>query len=452
MDVIIKDFQCIQKVTLNVQGLTILQGDSNQGKSSILKGIYAATHNRFTPQQIRYGTDQATVKLRWDKNDTVLSVVRKEKGSPLMALGEHQFSKLGRSVPPEVDAWSNLGSVDVGGENYSLNFFMQFQPPLLKDFSQKRIMEMLSASQAMDDLTTVSSYLATKKQQNTGAFKATDSLIAEVKAQMSINHMAQDELRDVPALKETFEQFQKNLATQEQYQQYSKLTQRLQFTSTRANKVEALLSCMNKIAVFIQHKSQILGLLKSVRDRSVLSQRLKVNTIFEEKCSLLLYGLYTSKLSEMGQRFSKIKTAANTLDSSKLFIESREQTKQFLNLLKQRNLINSKIEEKSHLHGKMSQLFSKIDEIKSLNLYKSEVQFYLKIVYSYTGDRDRLRELGRLLSEDVCPYCGGELKVCKSSEARPPMGDIEPHGGNYMVPISSDELRPEAMEDFSNQS
>ena len=60
---IVRNYLAVKEVKLNVKGLTTLTGDSNSGKSSTLKAIDAACHNRFMSGQVRWGEDKIVVKI-----------------------------------------------------------------------------------------------------------------------------------------------------------------------------------------------------------------------------------------------------------------------------------------------------------------------------------------------------------------------------------------------------
>ena len=47
INTIVRNFQSVKEAKINISGLTVLRGESNAGKSSYLKALYAATHNRF---------------------------------------------------------------------------------------------------------------------------------------------------------------------------------------------------------------------------------------------------------------------------------------------------------------------------------------------------------------------------------------------------------------------
>jgi len=174
---IIKDFQCLKKVSLNIEGLTLVRGDSSEGKTACLRAIYASTLNRFRTDQVRYGESHISVKYRWDKDSPVVSVLRKPEGSPLMEFKGVKYDKLGRSVPSPIDDYNNLGILKVGEDIFPLNFSLQFQKPLLLEFSQKKVMQLLSSSKGIDDWNKAHSELAICREQNRGAFKTVSSML-----------------------------------------------------------------------------------------------------------------------------------------------------------------------------------------------------------------------------------------------------------------------------------
>ena len=183
---IIKNFQADKEVKLETHGLTIIKGISSSGKSSSLKAIQAAVTNRFGSQQVRFGETHADVAIRWDKEGPILRVQRyAEGGSPIMSLNKKTYSKLNRNLPIEVESYNNLGIVSIGSDKFYLNFISQFQPPLLINFSHKKVMEILSASKGVDDYNIVSKRMATLRLLNRGKFQSTDTLISNKKEQLS---------------------------------------------------------------------------------------------------------------------------------------------------------------------------------------------------------------------------------------------------------------------------
>lgn len=182
---VVKDFLAAKEVKFTVKGFTLIKGESSSGKSSSFKAIYAACTNSFSPAQVRFGTDEAIVKMRFGFNEPVFTAVRKRRGSPTMTFNGQEYSRMNRAVPEEIEKYLNLGFIQAGSEKYSLNFFTQFQPPLLHTFSQKRIAEILSNSAALDDYNAIMKEMSRRREQLKGAFSSIDNLMSDIKVRTS---------------------------------------------------------------------------------------------------------------------------------------------------------------------------------------------------------------------------------------------------------------------------
>ena len=181
----IRNFQSIKEANISVDGFTILVGESSQGKSACLRAINAACNNKFKQNFLRYGADTIKVAVSYDENPNQLIVTKTKKESPTYELGDLVFQKLNRTVPNEVNEFNSFGVIDYFEQKYPLNYFSQFAKPLLLEFSQKRILEILSSSKAYDDMNIASTNLNKHKEQNNGAFKQLSSMLSDNKNQLS---------------------------------------------------------------------------------------------------------------------------------------------------------------------------------------------------------------------------------------------------------------------------
>ena len=206
----VKNFQSISDADITVDGFTILVGESSQGKSACLRAVNAACNNKFKQGFLKYGTDSMTIGITYSDEPYSLVVRKTKKESPEYELGELVFQKLNRTVPPEIEAFNNFGSIDSYEQKYPLNFFTQFSKPLLLEFSQKRILEILSSSKAFDDMNEANSKLNKKKEQNNGAFKQVSSMINDNKKQLSeYNEQEQAIREDIKTLTDRFDALKK---------------------------------------------------------------------------------------------------------------------------------------------------------------------------------------------------------------------------------------------------
>lgn len=181
----VKNFQSITDADITVDGFTIIVGESSQGKSACLRAVNAACYNKFKQGFLKHGADMLTIGITHGDEPYSLVVRKTKKESPEYELGELVFQKLNRTVPPEVEAYNNFGSIDNYESKYPLNFFSQFSKPLLLEFSQKRVLEILSSSKAFDDMNDAQTKINKRKEQNNGAFKTVSAMISDNKHQLS---------------------------------------------------------------------------------------------------------------------------------------------------------------------------------------------------------------------------------------------------------------------------
>lgn len=185
MQVKVSNFQSIEDVRLNVSGFTLLVGESSQGKSATFRALQAAVSNRFRAGQVRNGTESAEIGIKFSDEEPVLKVVKPKDGSASMKLGDVVYSKLARTVPSEVSDLCNMESLTSDRDAYSLNFHPQFEEPMLLAFSQQKVMELLSASEALDDLNLCKGALSDRRSENKGAFASLDAILGRLKEQYS---------------------------------------------------------------------------------------------------------------------------------------------------------------------------------------------------------------------------------------------------------------------------
>lgn len=187
----VKNYQAARDVTLDISGLTVLKGNSNAGKSSVLKAIYSATHNRFRRGCVTWNEDSCVVLIQYEGESKVLRVERSALGaSPRVRLGSKkegylQFSKMNRDLPQEVQSYNKFGYVQITPqEKLSLNFSTQFSPPLMVKFSNKRIVEILSYSKATQEAQKAKKWIDERASFLRGQFSALDSALASTKHQL----------------------------------------------------------------------------------------------------------------------------------------------------------------------------------------------------------------------------------------------------------------------------
>lgn len=68
----VKNFQSLRDASLTIQGLTVVTGTNNSGKSALFRAIHGAFQNARGSDFVRNGTTHASVELTFDDGQTIL--------------------------------------------------------------------------------------------------------------------------------------------------------------------------------------------------------------------------------------------------------------------------------------------------------------------------------------------------------------------------------------------
>lgn len=96
----VRNFQSIEDATLIIDGLTVVTGTNNAGKSAFFRAIRGAFTNSRGYAFVRYGTKFATVDIEDLENGNKLTW-KKGKGVNSYTINGKEYPKVGHGVPPE---------------------------------------------------------------------------------------------------------------------------------------------------------------------------------------------------------------------------------------------------------------------------------------------------------------------------------------------------------------
>lgn len=131
-EVTIKNFQSIKKVSFKIEGLTVIVGKNNIGKSAVIRAVEAALTNQTGSAFIRKGENSTEVTIKrndleieWNKDITTASYKIKIPGEK-----PKTFSKLKGAIPkPIVDA--GIDKMEIGDQKVFPLVASQFDPLFL---------------------------------------------------------------------------------------------------------------------------------------------------------------------------------------------------------------------------------------------------------------------------------------------------------------------------------
>lgn len=379
---VVRNFLAAKEVKFSIRGFTILKGESSSGKSSSLKALYAACTNTFSPSQVRWHSDAATIKIRFKENEPILTVVRTRKGSPTMQFNGKEYSKIARSVPKEIEDYLNIGFIQVGNEKYCLNFFTQFQPPLLHVFSQRRIAEILSSSAALDDYNAVTKSLANRREQLKGSFNSIDTLMTEIKERIQPNKIRIDKEKSL----------QESLT--EAYKEY-----------LSAESAEGQIKGLVLQSVYFSRKSLLITQRRRLKDAYVeLEVVMDASEGLESlKSQIVSYNKAKSRLSLN----KTLQSSYDDLYKTCSIVDFLTGAKHSIKTIEKTRAGFSKTKTKISLYLRAE---DKLDELSKISGERYELKEFQLKVSRLKDLKERIKFNKQLVGSDVCPYCGSKTE------------------------------------------
>lgn len=163
MNIKINNFQIIKEASIDLlSGVTIVVGQSNNGKTSILRALDVVLYpDKFYKYFITSGRDQSSIQMT------------SERGTLLLSLGRSKAKELhidGERVPLDVGKkWIRdtfgLKTIKVGTESYDVNVWRQMDRPFLMQTSPQALFDFFSTASHQDGLQKAESIIEQDKKK-----------------------------------------------------------------------------------------------------------------------------------------------------------------------------------------------------------------------------------------------------------------------------------------------
>lgn len=129
MKVRIQNYQSLEDVTLEVQGLTVLTGPNNSGKSAVIRALSGVFQNTAGSHFVRFGQPHTSVHVSFGESDNILW----EKGAKVNKydVNGKVLDKVGLRVVPEEVTNYGIFPLEVAGKDIWPQFAPQFDPLFL---------------------------------------------------------------------------------------------------------------------------------------------------------------------------------------------------------------------------------------------------------------------------------------------------------------------------------
>jgi exonuclease SbcC len=106
----VQNFQSVEDATIVIDGLTVITGTNNSGKTAVMRAIRGVFTNAPAGPLVRHGCAHLSVTLTFDDGTSILwekgweKPGRKGKTVNRYTINGKQIATVGRGVPPEVEA------------------------------------------------------------------------------------------------------------------------------------------------------------------------------------------------------------------------------------------------------------------------------------------------------------------------------------------------------------
>ncbi len=249
------------------EGLNVIVGQSDVGKSAIIRALRWVTFNRPLGIEFKkFGTDFVNVRLNID--DIVLERY-KDKKDNFYKLGEEYFRAFGNDIPDTINKLLNLKEI---------NFQFQFDSPFLVSLTPSQINDYINSLVDLEDINNCLDKVGKEIRSTTNNIKNTESSIKQ--------------------LKEKYKQYQDLSKYYKLYEDLEKEYKGLEKEKEVCDNVLQLLDRYEKLNEKIakyKHIDNVLDTIEGIeKEYKELQDQLKQMDIISEKLSL-----YQNKLGKI---------------------------------------------------------------------------------------------------------------------------------------------------------
>lgn len=397
----LKNFESHEDSTIEFSdGLNLIIGQSNQGKSSIVRALAMVVANRFDHDSVRTGTEYCSVK------------VETEKGSVTAERGENtnhwivetpkyrkEYRNIGLSVPPEVLEILGMGE-RVRGEIKELpNIMFQLEKHyMLSEIDGKkttanaiaRMMDEAIGIGGMEELIKdIATDFASKKKE----LSSKNILISELRSRILDIDIFEDYKKSIEEARAVFEEVD---SLNDLHESAKELSSKVESNKSDRQYLESELECSEGI----EELSDNMKIL--VRKFKLLSRILRI----------------INNIKDVKSRLSKSDGLEEIFDSTQTLIQKQIAFQKAQTEAKRIEILNVRIGVDSDFDPDLESINKKKDSIiTAVEMLQNAREYYKKIrnisnslinqEKELKGKEETFSNLKEQLGQ--CPLCGGKL-------------------------------------------
>lgn len=389
----IKDFQIIKKASLTfLPGLNCIIGQSNNGKSALLRATKSAIYNIAGTTSVRLGCNSYAVGIQANGHTVIL-----QKGAnSSYKIDGVVMNKIGRTQIPEVAEALKIKELNLNGSNEEINFLDQMEKPFLLDRSETELFRFIVDSGKDSNVTQALKLLTQDRQQLTRDITTTEGRLEQVGVQLK---QQEENLKDADT---KLSLFQSVIALGPRITRVKELTALKRALNEELEGIKELTNSNNKLNTLLD------GIEPSINN---------INNITKKQ---ELLDVISSNIVKSKKEKEELETKLNSISS----IDDEKLKEQFNKL----NSINEVIEEYNKLNESYSQLKNKVypelkedfgsnlDKYNLLRTIQSNIIDINNQLATYKGnllgiESDLKNTQEEINTLGVCPMCGKPLHI-----------------------------------------
>lgn len=360
----VQNYQIIENARLDFEnGLNIIVGPSNNGKTAILRAIESAIYNKAGNSFIRHGTEATAVGIKAEDHTVVW---RKSADAGMYKVDGQSYNKIGRGQLIEVADALHMSEIEVNSDKVRINFLKQMEYPFLLDKNPSQLFEFLSMSNDSDKLASIFYSMRSDLRTTNSSI---DNTIGQIDTYKSV--------------------IQRDEITLKNYKGIDQLTDKILSYDTKVNQytnlVELIRSIGEKRRTLLESRDKIFSLRKLKTDSDSIMTRLDQSVPNLEPLSKATQSLTEKKRILIEQRNKVLALRKQLADTESVLEQIPVEKIQSL-----QTLIQSLNQSLATLEGKRSVLSVRASNIESL---KSQLDSVTESLSSFKS----------------CPLCGAPL-------------------------------------------
>lgn len=152
-EVQIRNYQMHAKSDLSFpEGITAIIGESEQGKSCILRAVETCLFNLIRPSHIKQGSTTCVIGIKYNGHTIIYRRDLNEASQTKYKIDGIPIAKIGRVQPQQIVDTLGFREIEIDDVKYRLNFMKQMRYPFLLDKTPSVLFKFIMSSEEEDRL------------------------------------------------------------------------------------------------------------------------------------------------------------------------------------------------------------------------------------------------------------------------------------------------------------